>query len=76
MRNISLGYTLPTNIVGKAKLSSIRLYGQVQNAFVITDYPGVDPEISVNGNSALTPGVDRNTVGQARTITFGLNVGF
>jgi len=46
------------------------------NPFIITSYPGIDPEISVNGNTALTPGVDRNTVGQARTVTFGINVGF
>jgi hypothetical protein len=54
----------------------VRLYTQVFNAFVISDYPGSDPEISVNGNNALTPGVDRNTIGQARTFTLGLNIGF
>jgi hypothetical protein len=43
---------------------------------MITDYPGSDPEISVNGNAPLTPGVDRNTIGQARTYTFGINAGF
>ncbi|HZH96117.1 MAG TPA: hypothetical protein VEY06_09540, partial [Flavisolibacter sp.] len=76
VRNIILGYSLPTNIIGRAKLSSFRIYGQVQNPFVITDYPGIDPEISSNGNTALTPSVDRNTVGQARTFTVGINVGF
>jgi TonB-dependent starch-binding outer membrane protein SusC len=75
-RNISLGYTLPNKLTSKAGISSVRVYSQVFNAFVITDYPGSDPEISVNGNSALTPGVDRNTIGQSRTFTFGLNIGF
>ncbi|MEN9525701.1 MAG: hypothetical protein RLZZ256_1085, partial [Bacteroidota bacterium] len=76
VRTIALGYTLPSKYAEKAKLSSIRVYTQLLNPFIITSYPGIDPEISVNGNTALTPGVDRNTVGQARTITFGVNVGF
>jgi TonB-linked SusC/RagA family outer membrane protein len=75
-RNISLGYTLPNSITNRIGFSSVRFYTQEFNAFTITDYPGSDPEISVNGNAALTPGVDRNTIGQARTFTFGLNLGF
>lgn len=73
-RSISLGYTLPRNIATKVKLNSARFYVQAFNPFVITNYPGADPEISSNGASALTPGVDRNTIGQARTVTVGLNI--
>lgn len=76
VRTIALGYTLPAKWVQKANLGSVRVYSQLLNPFIITKYPGIDPEISVNGNTALTPGVDRNSVGQARTITFGINVGF
>lgn len=76
VRSIAVGYTLPNKVAQKANLSSVRLYTQLLNPFIITSYPGIDPEISVNGNTALTPGVDRNTVGQARTLTFGINVGF
>jgi TonB-linked SusC/RagA family outer membrane protein len=76
VRSIMIGYTLPKKLMDKAKIGSVRVYGQLLNPFVITNYPGVDPEVSVNGNSALTPGVDRNTVGQARSVTFGLNVSF
>jgi TonB-dependent starch-binding outer membrane protein SusC len=75
-RNIAFGYTLNRMVISKLKISSARIYVQAQNPFIITNYPGSDPEISVNGGSALTPGVDRNTVGQTRTLTFGLNVGF
>ena len=75
-RNIAFGYTFTKNIIDKLKLASVRIYAQAQNPFIITKYPGSDPEISVNGGSALTPGVDRNTIGQTRTLTFGLNVGF
>lgn len=76
MRNIGIGYTVPTKLLGRINIAGIRVYAQAQNAFTITKYKGSDPEISVNGNAALTPGVDRNTIGQARTFTFGLNVNF
>lgn len=76
LRNVSLGYRLPANLIKKISLSSARVYGQVQNAFVLTEYTGADPEISANGNTNIAPGVDRNSVGQGRTYTFGLQVGF
>ena len=76
IRNISLGYSLPKKISERIKISSLRLYGSVQNAFVFTKYTGYDPEVSANGNSNAAPNVDRNSVPQARTFTFGLNVGF
>ena len=75
-RSITLGYSVPKNIAEKIKLSSARFYVQAFNPFTITNYPGADPEISVNGASGLTPSVDRNTIGQARTINVGLNVTF
>ncbi len=76
LRNVSLGYSLPRAIVDRLKMTNLRIYGQIQNAFVITDYTGIDPEIETNGNSNTAPGVDRNSVGQARTFTLGLNLGF
>jgi hypothetical protein len=52
------------------------VYVQAQNLALVTKYSGIDPEISVNGGSNLAPGVDRNSIGQARTYTAGLNVSF
>jgi hypothetical protein len=75
VRNISLGYTFK-NLPSETNIERIRIYGQVTNAFVFTNYSGSDPEVSANGNSNLTPGIDRNTVPQARTYTFGINVSF
>ena len=75
-RSLTFGYTLPSKVMEKVKISSARFYVQAFNPFVITKYPGADPEISVNGGIALTPGVDRNTIGQVRTVTIGVNIGF
>jgi TonB-linked SusC/RagA family outer membrane protein len=76
LRNVSLGYTFPSKFVNGLKLSNVRVYAQVQNAALITKYSGIDPEISVNGGSNLAPGVDRNSIGQARSYTAGINVSF
>ncbi len=80
-KTISLGYTLPKKAVSLMKISSIRLYTLLQNAFVLTNYTGSDPEVASNGNNAIgtgsiSPGVDRNTAPQARTFVLGLNVNF
>lgn len=76
VRNISLGYSFNKPILDRLKIANARIYAQVQNAFLLTGYDGIDPEISTNGNANLTPGIDRNSVGQARTYTVGLSIGF
>ncbi|MDH4461618.1 MAG: TonB-dependent receptor [Flectobacillus sp.] len=78
IQNIALGYTLPKSILTKTNIgiSSVRVYGQLQNAITFTAYKGLDPELNSNGNVNQTFGLDYNTNPQFRTITFGLNVGF
>jgi len=82
VRNLSLGYTLPQSLVGKVKLSNVRVYVAALNAWTFTGYSGFDPEIQSNGESVANqvtngaPSVDRNSAGQARTINVGINIGF
>lgn len=76
LRNVVLGYTFNTELLGKLRMSSLRVYGQVQNAALLTRYKGIDPEISSNGANNTGAGVDRNSIGQARVFTAGLNLGF
>lgn len=76
LQTVSLGYRLPSRLLGRSGISAVRIYGQVFNAFLITGYTGSDPELSSNGNDNLTPGVDKNSVPQARTFTLGVNIGF
>ncbi len=76
LKNVTLGYTLPKSTLEQYNINNIRVYVSGQNLAIITKYPGPDPEVSSNGNIQTAPGVDRNTVGNARTFVFGLNVGF
>lgn len=63
--NVTLGYSFP-NALGEGK--NLRLTGAVQNVFVITDYKGIDPEVS--------GGIDNNLYPRPRTYTLGLNLNF
>lgn len=75
-KNISVGYTFNPSSLHWG-VSSIRLYVQAQNLFVITGYSGLDPEAcTMSTNANLQGGIDKNTLPQARTITCGLNVVF
>ncbi|MFT3918529.1 SusC/RagA family TonB-linked outer membrane protein [Cloacibacterium sp.] len=76
LKTLTLAYNLPKDVLDGYKINNVRLYVSAQNLFIITKYPGPDPEVSSNGNTASSAGVDRNTVGNARTFSFGLNVGF
>ncbi len=63
--NITLGYSLPKNTF---KDINLRFYGSVQNVTTITDYQGLDPEIS--------GGIDNNFYPRPRTFVFGANIDF
>ncbi|GAB3636967.1 TonB-dependent receptor [Hymenobacter arcticus] len=76
LRNVQLGYTFASTLLSRLSVASARVYVQVQNAALVTKYSGIDPEISTNGASNTGAGVDRNSVGQARTYTAGFNIGF
>lgn len=74
IQNVVLGYTLPNEIANRANISNLRVYMSVQNAFFITKYPGYNPEVNYQGNSALSQGIDRGAYPLARTISLGINL--
>ncbi|MCA1756334.1 MAG: SusC/RagA family TonB-linked outer membrane protein [Bacteroidales bacterium] len=65
MDNISLGYTFGDII---PQVSSLRVYGTIQNAFIITKYKGLDPEVF--------SGIDNNIYPRPRNFIFGVSVQF
>ena len=76
-RNIQLGYTIPESLSKKAGIARARFYGQVENAFTLTNYSGCDPEVT-GGNSSYgtETGIDRGVYPQARVVTFGVSLNF
>lgn len=83
LRNITLGYDF-TSLLNWGEIKDLRAYISVQNAFTLTRYSGLDPEIHANTNdtqgfnisSDLAVGIDWGAVPLPRTIIFGISVNF
>lgn len=74
-KNIALGYTfkLSDNLL----LKNLRVYGSVQQAFTITGYTGLNPEVNADGqNGAGGIGVDATAYPVPRTFSIGLSSTF
>ena len=69
LRNVQLGYTIPSDIVSKAGLRKARAYVQGTNLLTFSPYKGLDPEQQVSG-------VEDFTNPPAKIITVGLDIGF
>ncbi|GAB2539306.1 SusC/RagA family TonB-linked outer membrane protein [Spirosoma aerophilum] len=76
IRTITLGYSLPTTLLQKIKLSRARLYVTTQNPFTFTKYLGYNPEVNSRPDSALSSGEDYGTYPLPRTTSVGLNLSF
>ena len=77
LSNLTLGYSLPENMLAKTKfISNFRLYVTVNNLFTITGYSGYDPEANTRRSSPLTPGVDYAAYPRSRFLLAGFNITF
>ena len=75
LKNVQLGYSLPTSVCKQLKLNSLRLYASATNLLTFTHYSGLDPEIGKTldqESNNLYLGIDQGSYPQARTYTFGL----
>ncbi len=75
IQNVTLGYSLPTDVASRFKLRNLRVYASVENLFTFTDYSGYDPEIGSQTSDPLLMGIDNGRYPSQRIFTFGINVG-
>ena len=78
LRNLTLGYTLPSEIVAKVGLQSAKIYITGVNLLTFTDYTGYDPEAraDVGNNAGFAFGQAFYSAPLAKTISFGVNLNF
>ncbi len=78
VKNITLGYTFPKNVLQKAKIDNVRIYMNIQNLYTFTKYTGFDPEVgaSTQDSSGMAFGVDNGRYPSPMTCSFGLNITF
>lgn len=78
LQNATLGYNVPLSGTGAFK--SLRLSLTGQNLFLITDYSGLDPEVSSAtgdfGSGIPSAGIDYTSFPRPRTVTLGINAKF
>ncbi len=74
LNNITVGYTLPKKFLRKAKISSLRIYGTLNNLAVGTSYSGYDPEVNTRHATPLTPGVDYSAYPRSKSFICGINL--
>ena len=65
--DITMGYSLPKQILSELGVSRFRVYGQLQNPFVFTDFLTFDPEYNSGAYNDDFP---------ALTVLFGVNINF
>lgn len=76
IKNIRLSYTLPSKLTKKILIDRCNIYGTVDNVYTFTKYSGYDPELSKDGASSTSIGIDQGTYPYARTFIVGLNLVF
>ncbi|MCM5662404.1 SusC/RagA family TonB-linked outer membrane protein [Galbibacter mesophilus] len=80
LKNVSLGYSLPSQVVERLGVQNLRFYISGQNLLTFTDYPGLDPETSYRSNGGqganTNLGLAYGNYPNVRSFTLGMNLKF
>jgi TonB-linked SusC/RagA family outer membrane protein len=83
LKNLSIGYTLPSTIIEKFNLVNARVSVSAQNLLTWTDYSGLDPEVNYYGasgdndtSSNTVRGFDFGNYPTTRSVSFSINLTF
>lgn len=68
LRNVMLSYNLPSSLLSRVKITSLRIFAQGQNLKVWHNFQGYDPEVT----TGILGGAQYP---QLKTITVGMNLG-
>ncbi len=74
LRNVTLGYTLPSSVSKKIAVSQLRIYIKGSNIYTITKFTGYTPEIG--SSDVLSNGIDFGTYPVTSVYSFGINLTF
>ncbi|UZO80468.1 TonB-dependent receptor [Aquimarina sp. ERC-38] len=80
LRNITLGYSLPVDVIQKYGFSNIRIYLTGVNLLTFTNYEGFDPEARTDAagvrGGTPNPGQEFYSAPPAKVLSLGLNLNF
>ena len=75
IKQIQLGYTLPKKWMKKIFINDLRFFASMDDWFVITKYPGFDPETASTGSTSGM-GLDKGSYPNSKKLMFGVNISF
>ena len=73
INNLTIGYTLPEDLMKKVKIKGLRVYATSQNLFTYKQYSGFTAELP---GGPLDSGIELSTYPTTRTVALGLNLTF
>ena len=68
-KSITAGYTLPSNLLRKVRIDSVRFFLSCDNPYIFTNMKGMDPQASFSGTTSYTYTPNR-------TLNFGVDLSF
>jgi hypothetical protein len=74
LKNITLGYSLPKELLAKIHVKQFRIYVGAQNLFTITHYTGYDPEANYFDSDNTKQGIDFGVYPSVKTYLVGVNL--
>ncbi len=76
LQNVRLGYNLPVQWAKYVAMTGLKVYVSGQNLFVITKYPGLDPEVGSFNENPLLMNIDMGRYPTPRVFQLGINAQF
>ncbi|MDO9040005.1 MAG: hypothetical protein Q7U65_01375, partial [Bacteroidota bacterium] len=75
IKNIRLGYNMPKSLLSPLNISGLKLYANLENVYVFSDYSNYDPEGSTYQSGVLV-GFDYGAYPNPFVATAGINLTF
>jgi hypothetical protein len=76
LRDVALSYELPTVETNNLKIASSKIFLRVQNAWLWSRWPGVEPEATFGASQNISPGMRGFVKPMARTFVMGVEFEF
>jgi TonB-linked SusC/RagA family outer membrane protein len=74
LRNVTMGYTLPSSITRKISVNQLRIYIKGSNIYTVSKFTGYSPEIG--SSDVLSNGIDYGSYPVTSVYSFGINLTF
>ncbi|MBR3405793.1 MAG: TonB-dependent receptor [Bacteroidales bacterium] len=76
LRNVTLAYNLPKNVLQKIWMSDLRIFVSADNVLTLTRFSGMDPEVRLDADTYHHAGMYTQNYPIPMTITAGIDIKF